>query len=128
ATHTRRPRPVSWRPRPIVLVEGLWPWWDRKVAACYALKVYIDCPAELRFERRSLRDERERGRSPEAVRRQWRKQTEPMFALHVQPQADTADVIINAATDSNAVSEVASLVQLLVSGNPGVNWPEARSG
>jgi uridine kinase len=115
-SHTRGPTPRRWRPRRIVVVEGLWPWWDRRVAGRYALKVYLNSPAGLRFSRRSLRDVRQRGRSMRSVLRQWREQSEPMFERYVQPQARTADMIVSAGEGREAVRKIAAMVHALATG------------
>ncbi len=93
-THTRRGSPRLWRPRRIVLVEGLWPWARRGLAGCYSLRVFLDVPAEVRFARRRRRDVKERGRTVQASERQWHHQTAPMGRKHVWPQRRTANFIL----------------------------------
>lgn len=89
-THSRRPGARRWRPRPIVLVEGLWPWARPGMARLYAFRFFRESPADLRLRRREARDTRERGRTRASVLRQWRTQVEPMYDGHVAPQRRNA--------------------------------------
>jgi uridine kinase len=94
ATHTRRPRRRRWEPRPIVLIEGLWPWWRAALRRHYALRVFRTGPDEVLFARRLKRDVAERARTPESVDRQWRRQVRPMYRRYVRPQMDSAHVVL----------------------------------
>lgn len=92
ATHTRRKRSRRWSFRPVVLVEGLWPWGPTLSPDRYLLRIFCDTPDALRQKRRRLRDVTERGRSLEHADRQWRRHTLPMHRLHVAPLAAAAQV------------------------------------
>lgn len=96
ATHARRPEPRRWRPRPVVLIEGLWPYWRRELKGLYALRIFKAGPPPVRFARRLDRDVRERGRTEPSVRAQWLRQVAPMEARFVRPQARWADVVLPA--------------------------------
>lgn len=93
-THTRRGPARRWRPKTVVLVEGLWPWRRAEVKRLYALKVFRSAPEEVRLARRLARDVAERERSEESVRLQWRRQVQPMYARFVRPQMAAADVTV----------------------------------
>jgi uridine kinase len=95
ATHARQSRPRIWRARPVVLLDGLWLLHRPALRRLCALSVFVDCPENVRFERRLARDQRERGRSRASVRRQWRAQVRPMHERFVAPQARRADVVLN---------------------------------
>lgn len=86
-THTRRTTPRRWRPRPVVLVEGLWPWWPPALRPLYRLRVFLSAEEALLFERRLQRDVQERQRTAESVHRQWHEHVWPMSRRHVLPQA-----------------------------------------
>ena len=91
ATHTRLPRSRRWRPKPIVLVEGLWPWWRKELRPLYELKIFRAGTEEIRLGRRLVRDTQERGRTEDSVHQQWRRQVQPMYARFVRPQVLWAD-------------------------------------
>ena len=90
ATHTRHPRGRVWRPRGIVLLDGLWLLHRPELRRLYDLSVFCACPAELRLARRLARDQRERGRSRASILRQFRTQVAPMHDRFVEPQAALA--------------------------------------
>ncbi|HWW03057.1 MAG TPA: hypothetical protein VNZ64_25375 [Candidatus Acidoferrum sp.] len=94
ATHTRRPRGETVIPAPLVLVDGLWLLWRRVLRDLFDLKVFLDCPMQLRLERRLARDEGERGRTPGSVRAQFWKTIAPMHRRFVEPQSRWADLVI----------------------------------
>ena len=94
--HTRAEKGRRWRPRRIVIVEGLWPWVRGRLRRLFALRLYRTADADLRLARRLHRDVRERGRQPADITRQWRTQVEPMYARHVAPQRHHAHAILDA--------------------------------
>jgi uridine kinase len=86
-THTRRARPRLWRPKPIVLLDGLWLLHRPALRRLYDLSVFCACPPEVRLARRLARDQRERGRSRASILRQFRMHVAPMHDRFVEPQA-----------------------------------------
>jgi len=90
--HTREPRGRRWPARPVVLVEGLWPWRRSAVARLYSLRVFRAGGDEVCLARRLERDVRERGRSEDSVHTQWHSHVQPMYRRFVAPQAATAHV------------------------------------
>jgi uridine kinase len=93
-THTRRSSQRNWHPRPIVLVDGLWLLRRSEVRRLFSIKVFVQCPNRLRMARRVARDVRERGRTADAVRRQFRDRVEPMRERFVEPQRRWASCCI----------------------------------
>ncbi len=78
ATYTRIPgRTETFLPGPFVLVEGLFALHYKNLLPLYQLRIYIDTPDELCFERRLKRDMEQRGRTPESVRRQYDQPSAP---------------------------------------------------
>jgi uridine kinase len=59
------------------------------------LRVYVDTPDELCFERRLRRDTEERGRTPESVRRQYEATVRPSSLAFVRPSAVHADLSVD---------------------------------
>ncbi len=93
-SHTRRPRGEIFCPAPLVLVEGLWLLWLPSVRRLFDFKLYLECPAQLRLERRLERDVKERGRTPVDVRVQFWKTVAPMHERFVAPQQRWADLAL----------------------------------
>ena len=107
ATHTRKTETRSFLPPPLVVWDGLWLLhhdWLRKL---FALTIFVDCGAEERFRRRAERDVRERGRTPESVRRQFFDHVQPMHERFVETQRGWATHIISSPVDEAAVDRIA---------------------
>jgi uridine kinase len=113
ATHTRHARPRRWRPRPVVLIDGLWLLHRPELRRLYALTLYLDCPEELRLARRLARDQAARGRSRASVLRQWRRQVRPMHQRHVAPQKKHAGLAVTPETLPAGLSGLARRILTL---------------
>lgn len=84
-------------PGPFLIVEGLFALYYTLLLPLYQLRVYIDTPDELCFERRMKRDMQERGRTPESVRRQYEATVRPASVAYVRPSAAHADLTVDGA-------------------------------
>ena len=91
----------------LVLIEGLHVLSLEPVRQILDLKVYIDLPDDVRFIRRLLRDQAERGRSLETVINQYLTTTRPMHLEWVAPSRQFADVVVSA---QDPVSKMAQMV------------------
>jgi uridine kinase len=94
ATHTRLPGMVSSPPSSITIVEGLWLLRRHSFRRLFDLKIYLDCPADLRLTRRVARDTAERGRSAAEIEEQFRTCVAPLHERHVAPQRRWADIVL----------------------------------
>jgi len=92
-------------PRPFVIVEGILLLWDPAVRAALDLRIYLDAPERVRFERRLARDVAERGRSAESVRAQLAASVRPMHARFVEPSRVHADLVVANASDLTRASD-----------------------
>ena len=93
STHTRvvgRTERVT--PGSFLVVEGLFALYYAELLPLYHLRVYIDTPDPLCFERRLRRDTQERGRSPESVRQQYDTTVRPSSIHFVRPSAVNSDL------------------------------------
>jgi len=96
ATHTR----VEGRTERVaagsyLVVEGLFALYYPELLPLYGLRVYVDTPDSLCFERRMKRDIEERGRTPESIRRQYEATVRPASIAFVRPSAANADLTID---------------------------------
>ena len=82
-------------PGRFVLVEGLFALHYAALLPLYQLRVYVDTPDELCFERRLKRDMQERGRTPESVRRQYELTVRPASVEWVRPSEVNADLTVD---------------------------------
>lgn len=112
-SHTRRGTRRRWKPRPIVLLEGLWPWQRPEFRTRFALRIFRDTPVGQRLERRRTRDVRDRGRTADSVDRQWRRQVQPMYRRHVASQRRHAHLVLDAEIDRRGLAELACRIRQL---------------
>ena len=96
SAHTRVPgESVRVEPAPFLIVEGLFALHYPELLPLYQLRVYIDTPDALCFERRMKRDIEERGRTAEWVKRQYEATVRPASVAYVRPSAAHADLVID---------------------------------
>lgn len=95
STHTRvRERTETVHPTPFLMVEGLFALYYPELRPHYQLRIYVDTPDEICFERRLRRDVEERGRSAESVRQQYEATVRPSSLSFVRPSAAHADLTV----------------------------------
>jgi uridine kinase len=96
ATYTRMPgRTERVTSGPFLIVEGIFALYFAELLPLYHLRIYVDAPDELCFERRMKRDLDERGRSEESVLYQWENRVRPSSMKFVRPSAENADVVVD---------------------------------
>lgn len=92
-------------PRPVILVEGILVLAESKLRSRLDRAVYIDTPADIRLIRRVRRDMRERGRTVEAVLRQYETTVRPMHEAYVEPSRAHADIVLDGMLPEDALAE-----------------------
>jgi uridine kinase len=96
STHTRVPEQTETvSPKNFVLVEGLFALYYAEVLPLYHLRVYVDTPDDVCFERRMRRDMTERGRTAVSVRLQYDATVRPSSVAYVRPSAANADLSLD---------------------------------
>lgn len=87
---------VDWvEPKPIIIVEGIFALHPPELLELYHHKVYVDVPSDsVRFERRLIRDIRERGDTEASVSKAWAENVLPTHYRLIQPQMARADVVV----------------------------------
>ena len=78
----------------IVVLEGILIFHDPELRALMDIKLYVDADSDVRLIRRLRRDLTERGRSVDAILRQYEDSVRPMHLQFVEPSKRFADVII----------------------------------
>ena len=78
-----------------LLVEGLFALYYPDLLPLYQLRVFVDTPDDVCFERRLKRDVEQRGRTPESVRKQYETTVRPASLQFVRPTARFADLVID---------------------------------
>jgi uridine kinase len=97
-THTRIPgRSETITAGVFLIVEGLFALHYPALLPLYHLRIYIETPDDLCFERRLKRDIEQRGRTEESVRMQYEATVRPAGIAFVRPSAAYADLIVDGA-------------------------------
>ena len=78
-----------------VVVEGLFALYYPELLPLYSLRIYVETPDAVCFERRMRRDTEERGRTPESVLRQYEATVRPSSLKFVRPSAANADLTVD---------------------------------
>lgn len=109
-THCREDRQVLLKPRAIVIVDGLWLLRNPEIRRLFDVKIFIECPTALRFQRRMKRDVVERGRTEDSVCEQFIETVAPMHKKFVQQQERWADVVISGTFGEAEVKDLAKKI------------------
>ena len=83
------------RPGAYLLIEGIFALHFTELLPFYQMRIYIDTPDEVCFQRRLQRDIAERGRTPEVVRQQYEATVRPSSIAFVRPSAVHADLTVD---------------------------------
>ncbi len=109
-THARKDRTVEFFPRRLVLLDGTLILSRGELIELMSLTFFIQCPRDLRLERRLKRDIEERGRTPEGVKLQFDRHVEPMHQRYVEPSSANAG---NVLTQDQYFNEAESIIEEL---------------
>lgn len=78
-----------------LVIEGLFALYFPELLPLYSLRVYVETPDEVCFERRMKRDIEERGRTPESVRQRYEATVRPASQKFVRPSGAHADLSVD---------------------------------
>ena len=92
--HTRTGETIELQPAPVVVAEGILLLSVEEIASRLDVKVFLNVPEPVRFERRLARDTVERGRNASDVARQFGESVAPMHDEFVQPYSGRADLAL----------------------------------
>jgi uridine kinase len=94
-THCRLRSSKLLKPKPIIIVDGLWLLRRPSLRRLFSLSIFLDCPMSIRLQRRLARDLLTRGRTRTSIHRQFLKTVEPMHRRYVTPQIRWAEVVLH---------------------------------
>lgn len=96
STHTRvHDRTEQVAAGEFLIVEGLFALYYPELLPLYHLRVYVETPDAICFERRVRRDVLERGRTAESVRKQYEATVRPSSVTYVRPSVAHADLTVD---------------------------------
>lgn len=96
----------------VVIVEGTHVLSTPALADLFDIRVFVDTPADIRFIRRLLRDQSERGRTADSVIDQYLKTVRPGHERWTEPSRTRADFIIADATVAVRLDDPQAIVRL----------------
>jgi uridine kinase len=96
----------------VVVVEGTHVLCTPDLTALFDIRVFVDTPADIRFIRRLLRDQEERGRSAESVVAQYLATVRPGHERLTEPSRTHADFIVADATAAVRLEDPQAVVRL----------------
>ena len=92
--HNRSDETVGVNPAPVIVLEGILIFSERRLCDLMDIKVFVDTDADVRILRRIIRDVKQRGRSLDSVIDQYLTTVKPMHEQFVEPSKRRADIII----------------------------------
>ena len=94
STHVRMDKTITITPHHVIVVEGILTLHYTQLRDLFAINIFVDTPADIRFIRRLTRDIHERGRTADSVNKQYLATVRPMHDQFVEPSKYFADLII----------------------------------
>lgn len=88
------PAVLTYRPTPIIIVEGIFSFHFPEVASQLDLKVFIAAKNKTKLERRIVRDQSERGIELTTILYQWKNHVRPTYRQFIKPYKAEADIVI----------------------------------
>lgn len=110
--HGREPQGEAISATDVIVVEGTHLLCTPALAALFDIKVFVDTPADIRFIRRLLRDQTERGRTAESVIQQYLGTVRPGHERLTEPSRVHADFIVADATAAVRLEDPQAVMRL----------------
>ena len=114
--HTRKIETKAILPEKVIIVEGIFAFYDEEMSNHMALRIFVDTSADIRLMRRMKRDIVERGRTMESVLRQYTHFVRPMYKKFVEPTKRRAHIIIPHGSNKAALEMIISRIQSVLTG------------
>jgi uridine kinase len=89
------------RPRPFLIVEGLFVLFEKRLSEHLDLAIFLEVDPAVQLSRRLKRDVLEYGMSPERVHDTYEGYVVPAYAEFVAPTRGAADLIVPGSTSIN---------------------------
>jgi len=111
--HGREPEGEAIPAAEVVIVEGTHVLCTPEMTALFDIRVFVDTPADIRFIRRLLRDQAERGRTADSVVQQYLATVRPGHERLTEPSKVHADFVIADATAAVRLDDPQAVVRLV---------------
>ncbi|MFL2620229.1 MAG: uridine kinase [Flavobacteriaceae bacterium] len=110
STHLRLKNTSLFSPKKILIIEGILILTNKELRESINYNIFLDCPRNIRFERRLKRDVSERDRNYEDVVNLFKNRLDSMHELYVEPVKKYCDLIIDTSYKAD-VSEIVKLIK-----------------
>jgi len=111
STHLRLKNTSLFFPKKILIIEGILILTNKELRESINYNIFLDCPRNIRFERRLKRDVSERNRNYEDVVNLFKNRLDSMHELYVEPVKKYCDLIIDSSYEAD-VSEIVKLIKV----------------
>lgn len=88
------PKMLVFKPRPVIIVEGLFVFYFSEIARLIDLKIFIEAKDHIKIKRRILRDNLERGYNLDDVLYRYEHHVMPAYEKYINPLKNEVDLII----------------------------------
>ena len=111
------PVTLTFKPAPVILVEGLFVFYFEEIRELLNLKVFIDAEDVIKLKRRIIRDAGERNYPLEDVLHRYEFHVLPAYRAYIEPFKQEADLVINNHTHyDTALDVISALIKVKSSG------------
>ena len=100
-THLRLEKTTVVEPKKILIIEGILILTNKTLRESINYSVFLDCPRDVRFQRRLDRDIKERGRNYNDVINLFETRLDIMHSEFVEPHKKFCDLILNTNENIN---------------------------
>ena len=100
-THLRLEKTTVVEPKKILIIEGILILTNKTLRDSINYSVFLDCPPDVRFQRRLDRDIKERGRNYNDVINLFETRLDIMHSEFVEPHKKFCDLILNTNENIN---------------------------
>ncbi|KAK9472289.1 uridine kinase family-domain-containing protein [Dipodascopsis tothii] len=98
--HNRLPETTTIYAASVIIVEGIFALYDKRMVDMMDLKVFVDTDLDVCMARRLQRDISSRGRDIEGALKQWFAYVKPNFEQYMRPTGRVADVVLPRGLDN----------------------------
>ena len=110
-THTRKKNTEEIKYKPIIIIEGIFSMYYKKLRELMDYKVFIATSNKTRKERRINRDKISRDRTLDSILNQYEKMVEPMYEKYIEPMKNISNLVIK-ENDKNNINKLFKFIEL----------------
>jgi len=114
-THTRTNKTSKIIYKPILIIEGIFAIYNKKIRDLMNLTVYIDIENNIRKERRIKRDTIQRNRTEDSIIYQYENVVEPMYKKYISPMKNKSNLILKEISEkSNEFNKLVNYINKII--------------